>query len=317
MIFEVLIFCCMLDLDVQFWEDDFVMSDNIYGILWEDVFCCDFIVNGFFYWIGDCSVVDYVGGFEDFDKRIICVIGELEFCFCEDLVCMMCVCEFVGCLDFGIEVKIVDVIQVNVEEICKVLFVCMIEEFVQLFVSGLCVVVFDWMFEFELFDEFFLEVCDVIQDVDLGQGFFGLFDVIDCVDVDNLLYDVMLVVILVFGIVNWWVVFELCGYVKCKCFDLIVECVIVDLLQCFVFFNVWCYCFFEILMIFQCFCELMFEGNVVECLVLCYVFVDVCDFFVLVVDVMEGGEEVFEEWQELCCFMVKLCSCVRLLWLCK
>ncbi|MEM1245063.1 MAG: polynucleotide adenylyltransferase PcnB [Acidobacteriota bacterium] len=310
-ILEVSTFRRTPDPDAQSREDDLVTSDNTYGSPREDAFRRDFTVNGLFYRVGDRSVADYVGGIEDLDKKIIRVIGEPQLRFREDPVRMFRACEFAGRLDFGIEVKTADAIQANVEEIRKASPARMIEELVQLLVSGSCAAAFDWMFELELLDEFLPEVCDIIQDVGTGEGFSGLLDAIDRVDGENLSQDVMLAAILVPGIVNRRAALESRGHVKRKRLDLIVERAIADLLQRFALSNVRRHRLFEILTTFQRLCEPMPDGNAAERLASRHAFADACDLFAMVVDATGGGEEALTEWQELRRSTAKLRSRAR------
>lgn len=88
-----------------------LLCDNVYGMIDEDVECCDFIINVMYYNIVDYSIYDYAGGMEDLEDCLVCLIGDLEMCYCEDLVCMLCVVCFVVKFDFDIEEDIVVLIE--------------------------------------------------------------------------------------------------------------------------------------------------------------------------------------------------------------
>jgi tRNA nucleotidyltransferase/poly(A) polymerase len=66
-IIEVVIFCVNIDDGSGDCEVDegWLVCDNVYGIVEDDVIRCDFIVNVLYYVIEDFSVCDYCGGFED------------------------------------------------------------------------------------------------------------------------------------------------------------------------------------------------------------------------------------------------------------
>src|SRR4029453_751630 len=65
-------------------RDTFLHRDNTYGTPEEDAFRRDFTVNALFYDIGTFAIIDYVGGLEDLDARLIRCIGDPEVRFLED-----------------------------------------------------------------------------------------------------------------------------------------------------------------------------------------------------------------------------------------
>jgi len=75
----------------------------IYGTPAEDAQRRDFTINGLFYNIADYSVIDYVGGLDDLEARLIRTIGEPERRFREDPVRMMRALEYAARLGFEIE----------------------------------------------------------------------------------------------------------------------------------------------------------------------------------------------------------------------
>ncbi|MGH9379376.1 MAG: hypothetical protein ACRD2Z_01995, partial [Thermoanaerobaculia bacterium] len=83
--------------------DLLITDDNVFGTAREDAFRRDFTVNALFYDIADFSVIDYVGGVEDLEARLIRTIGDPDVRFQEDPVRMLRACELAGRLDFGID----------------------------------------------------------------------------------------------------------------------------------------------------------------------------------------------------------------------
>jgi poly(A) polymerase len=81
------------------------MEDNTFGTPETDAYRRDFTVNGLFYDIRDFSVIDWVGGMKDLDKRIIRAIGDADIRFQEDPVRMMRAIKFSARLGFTIERK--------------------------------------------------------------------------------------------------------------------------------------------------------------------------------------------------------------------
>jgi len=81
------------------------MEDNTFGTPQTDAYRRDFTVNGLFYNIRDFSVIDWVGGMKDLEKKIIRAIGDPEIRFQEDPVRMMRAIKFSSRLGFKIERK--------------------------------------------------------------------------------------------------------------------------------------------------------------------------------------------------------------------
>ena len=81
------------------------MEDNTFGTPETDAYRRDFTVNGLFYNIKDFSVIDWVGGMKDIEKKIIRAIGDPDIRFQEDPVRMMRAVKFSSRLGFTIERK--------------------------------------------------------------------------------------------------------------------------------------------------------------------------------------------------------------------
>jgi poly(A) polymerase len=81
------------------------LEDNTFGTPETDAYRRDFTVNGLFYDIKDFSVIDWVGGMKDIEKKIIRAIGDPDIRFQEDPVRMMRAVKFSSRLGFKIERK--------------------------------------------------------------------------------------------------------------------------------------------------------------------------------------------------------------------
>ena len=81
------------------------LEDNTFGTPKTDAFRRDFTINGLFYNIKDFSVIDWVGGMRDIEKKIVRAIGDPEIRFQEDPVRMMRAIKFSSRLGFKIEKK--------------------------------------------------------------------------------------------------------------------------------------------------------------------------------------------------------------------
>ena len=80
-------------------------EDNTFGTPETDAYRRDFTVNGLFYNIQDFSVIDWVGGMRDLERRVIRTIGDPDIRFQEDPVRMMRAIRFSSRLGFRIEKK--------------------------------------------------------------------------------------------------------------------------------------------------------------------------------------------------------------------
>lgn len=74
-----------------------------FGTPVEDAFRRDLTINGLFYDISNFSIIDYVGGLEDIDRKRVCVIGNPHERYVEDPVRMWRVLRHASRLSFTIE----------------------------------------------------------------------------------------------------------------------------------------------------------------------------------------------------------------------
>ena len=84
--------------------------DNTFGTPEEDAFRRDFTINGLFYDIGTFSVIDYVGGLEDLEKRVVRSIGDPRVRFVEDPVRMLRAIVMASRLGFDLDPLVVEAI---------------------------------------------------------------------------------------------------------------------------------------------------------------------------------------------------------------
>ena len=85
--------------------------DNTFGTPEEDAFRRDFTVNALFYDIATLSVIDYVGGLEDLQARVIRCIGDPDVRFREDPVRMLRAIVLAARLDFTVDPPVLDAIR--------------------------------------------------------------------------------------------------------------------------------------------------------------------------------------------------------------
>ncbi len=152
-------------------DDLLVTSDNTYGTPRQDAFRRDFTVNGLFYDIEDFSVIDYVGGLEDLERKMIRVIGEPGIRMQEDPVRMMRACEFAGRLGFGMDPATQAAIQDNCQRLDQASPARITDEVIQLLRCGSSGASIQWMLDLGLLEILLPEAYGMI-----GQGAGGVAD---------------------------------------------------------------------------------------------------------------------------------------------
>lgn len=83
-------------------DDGMIIRDNVYGTIEDDAWRRDFRMNALYYNIADFSVIDYMGGMQDIDNKILHMIGEPEQRFHEDPVRLLRAVRFIAKLDLSI-----------------------------------------------------------------------------------------------------------------------------------------------------------------------------------------------------------------------
>jgi poly(A) polymerase len=117
-------------------RDRLIHRDNTYGTPEEDAFRRDFTVNALFYDIGTFAIIDYVGGLDDLDARVIRSIGDPEVRFLEDPVRMLRAVVLAARLQFTIDEPILEAIAVHRHEIARSAPARLLEEFYKILRSG-------------------------------------------------------------------------------------------------------------------------------------------------------------------------------------
>jgi poly(A) polymerase len=117
-------------------EDHLIQRDNTYGTPEEDAFRRDFTVNALFYDIGTFSIIDYVGGLDDLDARIIRCIGDPDVRFLEDPVRMLRAVVLAARLQFSIDQPVLESIAAHRHEIARSAPARLVEEYYKILRSG-------------------------------------------------------------------------------------------------------------------------------------------------------------------------------------
>ncbi|HEX5110789.1 MAG TPA: polynucleotide adenylyltransferase PcnB [Vicinamibacterales bacterium] len=122
--------------DADSARDRLVHRDNTFGTPEEDAFRRDFTINALFYDIGTFSIIDYTGGLEDLERRLVRCIGDPTERFREDPVRMLRAVAMAARLDFTIDQPIESAIAEHRSEIARSAPARLMEEFYKLLRSG-------------------------------------------------------------------------------------------------------------------------------------------------------------------------------------
>jgi len=161
-------------------EELLITSDNTYGTPRQDAFRRDFTINALFYNVADYSVIDYVGGIEDLERKLVRAIGDPGVRFREDPVRMLRACEFAGRLGFSIEARTQEAIHQHRRELEKASPARVTEEIVQLLRCGHAGATMQWMLELGLLEVLLPEAYAMLAADERGLGSFGqILPVID------------------------------------------------------------------------------------------------------------------------------------------
>ncbi len=117
-------------------HDGFIHRDNTFGTPEEDAFRRDFTINALFYDAATRSVIDYVGGLGDLERRTIRSIGDPRIRFVEDPVRMLRAAIFAARLGFDMDPLVVNAIAEHRELIKKASPSRLMEEYFKILRSG-------------------------------------------------------------------------------------------------------------------------------------------------------------------------------------
>jgi poly(A) polymerase len=157
-----------------------ITSDNSYGTPRQDAFRRDFTINALFYNVADFTVIDYTGGIEDLQKKLVRAIGDPDVRFREDPVRMLRACEFAGRLGFSIERRTQEAIHRHRKDLEKASPARLTEEVVQLLRCGHAGAAMQWMLELGLLEVLLPEAYAMLAADERGMGEFGqMLPVID------------------------------------------------------------------------------------------------------------------------------------------
>jgi poly(A) polymerase len=113
-----------------------IHRDNTFGTPEEDAFRRDFTINALFYDVSTRSVIDYVGGLADLERRTIRSIGDPKVRFVEDPVRMLRAAVFGARLSFDLDEQVIEAIALHRSLILKASPARLMEEYFKILRSG-------------------------------------------------------------------------------------------------------------------------------------------------------------------------------------
>lgn len=128
-----------------------VVRDNIYGTLVEDVWRRDFTINALYYNIIDFTVVDYCGGMQDLQNKLLRLIGDPEKRYHEDPVRLLRIIRFAAKLNFTIEENSKTPIIKLAPLLLHIPAARLFEEILKLFHNGAAKTVLQLLIDYQLF----------------------------------------------------------------------------------------------------------------------------------------------------------------------
>jgi len=152
-------------------EQGMVLRDNIYGTLEEDAWRRDFTINALYYNIDGFSVVDYTGGVEDIDARLIRMIGDPEQRYHEDPVRMLRAVRFAVKLGFKIEQSSEQPIFKLGNLLEQIPQARLYEEFLKMFQAGCALETFEKLRHYSLFQYLFPHTNRIVGESEQALAF--------------------------------------------------------------------------------------------------------------------------------------------------
>lgn len=166
-------------------DSDLITQDNQWGSPEEDVLRRDFTINGLFYDPENNSVIDFVGGWEDIQKRVLRTIGDPYIRFKQDPVRMIRLLKFRARFGFEIDMECRKALVRCRDEIIKSSPARILEEVFRMLESGASAPFFLLMTEAGLLELLFPTLTHFLQSK-YGQEVYKYLAAIDNVNQNNL-----------------------------------------------------------------------------------------------------------------------------------
>ncbi len=145
-------------------RDGMIVRDNVYGTLEDDAWRRDFTVNALYYNIYDFSIVDYTGGLQDIENKVIRIIGDATERLQEDPVRMLRAIRFAAKLNFKIEASLSESIKKNIHLLDGVPVARLFEEVLKLFLHGHALASYELLKEYDLLKHLFAQTAEHLSE---------------------------------------------------------------------------------------------------------------------------------------------------------
>ena len=132
-----------------------IVRDNVYGTIEEDALRRDFTINSLYYNIADRSIVDYCGGWNDIEQKVIRMIGDPIQRYQEDPGRLLRAVRFAAKLNFKIEPHTEKPLYEMGYLIHQIAPPRLFDEILKLFLTGSAEKVFTLLLKYGLFQELF------------------------------------------------------------------------------------------------------------------------------------------------------------------
>jgi len=165
-------------------SDALITHDNVWGSPEEDVMRRDFTINGLFYDPSTESVIDYVEGFPDLQKELLCTIGQPHRRFKQDPVRMIRLLKFRARFGFKVAEETNLALLECRSEILKSSQARIIEEFLRMLESGAAEPFFRLMAEKGLLELMLPRLAEFIDSED-GEEVFDYLAEVDEISLED------------------------------------------------------------------------------------------------------------------------------------
>jgi poly(A) polymerase len=157
---------------------ELIVRDNVWGSEEEDVLRRDFTINGLFYNPEDQTVIDYVDGFPDLEKRMLRTIGQPDVRFVQDPVRMIRLLKFCARFNFNIHPPTHEAMLSCRDHIIKSSPARILEELLRMMESGFAEPFFRLLHQYGLLKLLIAPLSHFI-DLDSEQRIFKMLKIID------------------------------------------------------------------------------------------------------------------------------------------
>ncbi len=160
-------------------ESGLIVRDNEYGTPAEDAWRRDLTINGVFYDLQTFSVIDFVGGVDDLERRVVRMINDPDTSFREDPVRMIRALRHAARTDFDIDDETLESIYRNREDIVEANPSRLLEEVLKDLRSGYSLPHFRAMVETHVLDALLPTLAEQLRETGPDHPMWSRFEMLD------------------------------------------------------------------------------------------------------------------------------------------